>query len=114
MSARTASIRPRPHGRGDPIRPCGFLYPLISFNSATASWPWRWGVDVLVLGFDVPLQFGHGLMAVEIPGAQIGCFGAASLQFGHGLMAVEMARVQRSRSAVGWLQFGHGLMAVEI
>src|SRR5258707_9231596 len=93
-----------------------------------------------IRGTHLRLQWGHGLLAVEI--ATAGQFRVlfSKLQWGHGLLAVEMSRLVRwpSRSlrpaSMGprlvsrgnprilpirkqlsrWLQWGHGLLAVEI
>ena len=60
-----ASIWPRHHRRGE-RQACGCVRQShVGFNLATASSPWRTILDFTGRLVFVPLQFGHGIIAVE-------------------------------------------------
>ena len=112
----SASMRPRPEGRGERWVHARWDAQVSSFNAATARRPWRTGRHSLSGSRPSKLQCGHGPKAVENAiGADDGACRTCRLQCGHGPKAVEnTCRCAGSvRRACTGLQCGHGPKAVE-
>ena len=60
------------------------------FNGATAFLPWKFSKSIPGTGAVIPLQWGHGISAVEIPRTKGEHDDHNTLQWGHGISAVEI------------------------